>query len=166
MLRCAVDMRWKPGRSMVRTGLPADTKINMMRAEEFRSSADGDVIGMGLEVLTLPVRDDDRSREFHVDGFGFELDIDSQPSNAFRGVHVRPPGPACSIQFGVGLADAPPGSAKTNYPVGSDLVAARNELIERRVAVGEIRHKTPLGDWQGAWVSGDRAQSAGSRQLR
>lgn len=65
-----------------------------------------------------------------------------------------PPGSACSIQFGVGLTDAPPGFAKTNHLVVSDLVAARGKLIERGVAVSEIRHKHALGDRQGAWAPG------------
>jgi hypothetical protein len=48
---------------------------------------------------------------------------------------------ATSIQFGVGLTDAPVGSVRGLYLVVSDIEASRRELTDRGVAVSEIRHK-------------------------
>ncbi|MFI1834185.1 hypothetical protein [Streptomyces olivaceoviridis] len=40
------------------------------------------------------------------------------------------------------------------YLVVRDLEAARAEPAERGVHVGEIRHKAPLGTWQGCFEPG------------
>ena len=69
--------------------------------------------------------------------------------DGFRVVQVTPPGSACSIQFGDGLTDAVPGSARANYLVVADLEATRAELVARGIKVGDIRHKTPADTWAG-----------------
>jgi catechol 2,3-dioxygenase-like lactoylglutathione lyase family enzyme len=116
-----------------------------------------------IEVLILPVSDVDRARAFYTEKAGFTLDVDYQPSDDFRVVQLTPPGSACSIQVGVGLTDAAPGSARGISAVVEDLRAARDELLERGVDVGEIRHKSPRDDWRGGWAPGldpDRADYA------
>jgi hypothetical protein len=40
------------------------------------------------------------------------------------------------------------------YLVVTDLEAARSRLLERGVQVGEIRHKTPIGAWDGGFAPG------------
>jgi hypothetical protein len=40
------------------------------------------------------------------------------------------------------------------YLVVSDIEAARRHLLERGVEVGEIRHKTPIGAWNGGFAQG------------
>jgi catechol 2,3-dioxygenase-like lactoylglutathione lyase family enzyme len=107
-----------------------------------------------IEVITLPVSDVDRAVRFYVDQAGFTLDVDYSPSEGFRVVQLTPPGSSCSIQLGNGLTDAPTGSVRNVYLVVKDLEAARNRLVERGVEVGEIRHKTPLGAWDGSFASG------------
>jgi catechol 2,3-dioxygenase-like lactoylglutathione lyase family enzyme len=99
-----------------------------------------------LEVLTLPVADVDRALRFYRDQAGFALDVDYAPNGAFRVVQLTPPGSGCSIQFGT--------AAPAAYLVVTDLVAARAELRERGVDVGEIRHKTPAGAWDGGFAAG------------
>jgi len=100
------------------------------------------------------VSDVDRARKFYVDQVGFTLDVDYSASQAFRVVQLTPPGSSCSIQMGKGLTDAPAGSLRNVYLVVTDLEAARNRLIERGVDVGEIRHKTPVGAWDGGFAAG------------
>lgn len=85
---------------------------------------------------------------------GFHLDVDYGPSPDFRVVQLTPPGSACSVQIGVGLTDAEPGSVRGLYLVVPDLEGARAELAERGVDVGEIRHKAPLDAWQGGFEPG------------
>jgi catechol 2,3-dioxygenase-like lactoylglutathione lyase family enzyme len=112
-----------------------------------------------IEVITLPVSDVDRALRFYVDQVGFRLDVDYKPNDAFRVVQLTPPGSACSVQSGIGLTDASVGSLRNIYLVASDLEAARSLLLERGVKVGDIRHKTPIGAWDGGFALGiDRAR--------
>ena len=67
---------------------------------------------MKLEVVVVPVSDVDRSKAFYSERCGFNVDVDHQPSEAFRVVQLTPPGSACSVTIGKGLADMAPGSLK------------------------------------------------------
>ena len=107
-----------------------------------------------VEVITLPVSDVERALRFYVDQVGFTLDVDYSPNDAFRVVQLTAPGSSCSIQIGNGLTDAPAGSVCNVYLVVTDLEAARSLLIERGVEVGEIRHKMPIGAWDGGFAPG------------
>ena len=106
-----------------------------------------------LEVVTLAVRDVDRALAFYTKA-GFALDVDYHPTDGFRVVQLTPPGSSCSVQLGVGLTDAPPGSARATYLAVTDLEAARKELVARGVEVGDIRHKSPVDTWAGGWAPG------------
>ena len=107
-----------------------------------------------VEVVTLSVSDVERALRFYVDQVGFTLDVDYSPNDAFRVVQLTPPGSGCSIQIGKGLTDAPAGSLRNIYLVVTDLEAARTRLLERGVKVTEIRHKTPIGAWDGSFAPG------------
>jgi catechol 2,3-dioxygenase-like lactoylglutathione lyase family enzyme len=107
-----------------------------------------------LQVITLAVRDVDVARAFYVQGVGFALDVDYHPADDFRVVQLTPPGAACSVQFGTGLTDAPPGSARATYLVVTDIEAAHREMAGRGVPVSAIRHKSPAEDWKGDWRPG------------
>ena len=107
-----------------------------------------------IEVITLPVSDVERALRFYVDQVGFALDVDYSPNDSFRVVQLTPQGSNCSIQIGKGLTDASAGSLRNVYLVVKDLEAARIRLLERGVEVGEIRHKTPIGAWDGGFAPG------------
>lgn len=107
-----------------------------------------------VEVITLPVSDVDRALRFYAHQVGFTLDVDYRPNDAFRVVQLTPPGSSCSIQIGNGLTNAPVGSLRNVYLVVNDLEAARSRLLERGVKVGDIRHKTPIGAWDGSFAPG------------
>ena len=79
------------------------------------------------------------------------LDIDYSRNEAFRVVQLAPPGSSCSIQISNGLTNAPVGSLRNAYLVTTDLEAGRRPLLERGVEVGEIRHRTPIGAWDGGF---------------
>lgn len=111
-----------------------------------------------LEVVMVPVTDVDRALAFYTEQCGFNLDVDYQPNSDFRVVQLTPPGSACSIQIGVGLTDADPGSARNLCLVVNDIYEARNELLCRGVSIQPTRHKTSLDDWQGDLTDGPDAE--------
>jgi predicted enzyme related to lactoylglutathione lyase len=91
-----------------------------------------------LELVPIPVSDVDRAKAFYTDQVGFALDHDHTGSKAFRVVQMTPPGSACSIVIGNGLVRTAPGSVQGLHLVVSDIRAARRQLMERGVVVGEI----------------------------
>jgi catechol 2,3-dioxygenase-like lactoylglutathione lyase family enzyme len=91
-----------------------------------------------LEAVVVPVADVDRAKAFYVEQIGFEVDHDSWPSDGVRVVQLTPPGSACSIQIGIGIVDAEPGSLKRLLLVVPDIDAARAALVDRGVEVREI----------------------------
>jgi len=107
-----------------------------------------------IEVIILPVSDVERALRFYVDQAGFALDVDYAPNDAFRVVQLTPPGSSCSVQIGKGLTDAPVGSVRNVYLVVTDIEAARSRLLKRGVEVTEIRHKMPIGAWDGSFTPG------------
>ena len=111
-----------------------------------------------LQVITLSVSDVDKAMAFYTGQAGFVLDVDYYPAGDFRVVQLTPPGSACSVQIGVGVTDAPPGSARATYLAVTDIEAAHAELTARGVAVSAIRHKSPVDDWKGGWQPGTDPQ--------
>ena len=107
-----------------------------------------------LEVVILPVADPDTSLRFYRDDLGFTVDVDYAPAPGFRVVQLTPAGSSTSIQFGDGITDAAPGSARGLYLVVTDLLGARRDLLARGVVVGEIRHKDADGGWRGDFLPG------------
>lgn len=93
-----------------------------------------------LEVVVVPVSDVDRAKRFYSEQVGFVVDVDREISDAFRVVQMTPPGSACSVTIGKGLAEMAPGSLKGLQLVVSDIEAARAELVARGVAVSAIQH--------------------------
>ena len=92
-----------------------------------------------IEVVTIPVSDVDRARDFYADKVGFAVDIDHRISDDLRLVQLTPPGSACSIHLGKGTVDMEPGSIDGVFLVVRDLIAARDYLVERGVEVGELQ---------------------------
>ena len=99
---------------------------------------------MKLEVVVVPVSDVDRAKQFYK-GLGWREDADFVGDESFRIVQLTPPGSAASIQFGVGLTAAPPGSLRGAYLVVEDVEAARAELAERGAPVSAVFHEARLG---------------------
>ena len=106
-------------------------------------------VDLKLEVITLPVSDMDRAKEFY-GGLGWRLDADFR-SGADRAIQFTPPGSPCSIHFG---KNGKPGSAQGLFLVVSDIQAAREDLTRRGVEVSEVFHyAAPPGPFGGV-VSG------------
>jgi len=102
-----------------------------------------------LELVVVPVTDVDRAKAFYADKLGFVVDVDTQPAENVRVVQLTPPGSACSITIGKGIAEGVPGSLKGIQISVGDIEAAHAELVGRGVDVSPIRH---VG--QGGWEDG------------
>jgi catechol 2,3-dioxygenase-like lactoylglutathione lyase family enzyme len=97
---------------------------------------------MKIELITVPVSDVDRAKDFYVK-IGFNADHDVVVNPELRFVQLTPPGSACSICLGIGLTDAKPGSQPGIQMVIPDAQAAHDDLKKRGVEVSEV---TPL-EW-------------------
>jgi catechol 2,3-dioxygenase-like lactoylglutathione lyase family enzyme len=98
-----------------------------------------------LELVPVPVSDVDRAKAFYADQAGFSVDLDFSHGETFRVVQLTPPGSACSIAIGTGVVGTAPGSIQGLHLVVDDIHAARKELIERGVDVGEVQDMTAPG---------------------
>jgi catechol 2,3-dioxygenase-like lactoylglutathione lyase family enzyme len=97
-------------------------------------------MNVNLEVVSIPVSDVDRALEFYRDRLGWRVDADIKGGD-FRVVQLTPTGEGhTSIAFGSGIPMAPPGSMRHLELVTSDIVATREELVERGVNVTEVYH--------------------------
>ena len=92
-----------------------------------------------LEVVTIPVSDLDRARDFYAEKIGFAVDIDHRISDDLRLAQLTPSGSACSIHLGKGTVDMEPGSVDGVFLVVPDVRAARDELVRQGVEVGELQ---------------------------
>ena len=92
-----------------------------------------------LEVMIVPVTDQDRAIAFYRDQVGFHLDHRTS-TEQMDFAQLTPPGSGCSIVLGdentrQGMA---PGSLRGLQLVVSDAQAARQELLDRGVEVGDV----------------------------
>jgi catechol 2,3-dioxygenase-like lactoylglutathione lyase family enzyme len=92
-----------------------------------------------LEVITVPVSDVDRAKEFYAEKMAFNVDVDHQDGE-FRIVQFTPPGSACSITIGTTINPSEPGTLGGLQITVADIEQAHRELSERGVDVGEIQH--------------------------
>jgi catechol 2,3-dioxygenase-like lactoylglutathione lyase family enzyme len=94
---------------------------------------------MRLELIPLPVSDVERALAFYVDSVGFRLDHDHRVNDSLRFIQLTPPGSACSLTLGEGIAtDMAPGSLKGLQLVVGDIGQVHDELEARDVPVSGI----------------------------
>ena len=96
-------------------------------------------VTMKLEVVVIPVSNVDRAKEFY-SRLGWRLDADRAVADNFRLIQFTPPGSGSSIQFGVNLTSAAPGSAQALHLVVSDIVAGRQQLVAQGIDASEVFH--------------------------
>jgi catechol 2,3-dioxygenase-like lactoylglutathione lyase family enzyme len=95
-------------------------------------------VDMKLEVVVIPVSDADLAKEFY-SRLGWRLDADRTGDN-FRLIQFTPPGSGTSIQFGMNLTSAQPGSAQGSILAVSNIEAARQQLVANGVDASEVFH--------------------------
>jgi catechol 2,3-dioxygenase-like lactoylglutathione lyase family enzyme len=91
-----------------------------------------------LEVVTIPVSDLDRAKNFYAEKIGFNVDID-HTANDFRFLQLTPLGSSCSIHLRRASAEVPAGSIRDLFLVVADVRAARDYLVDQGVDVGEVQ---------------------------
>jgi catechol 2,3-dioxygenase-like lactoylglutathione lyase family enzyme len=97
---------------------------------------------MKLELVPIPVTDVERAKAFYVDKLDFHVDHDTRVSDRMRVIQLTPPGSACSIVMGTGMAEIDrmqPGSQSALHLVVGDAAAARAMLVSRGVAAGDVQ---------------------------
>jgi catechol 2,3-dioxygenase-like lactoylglutathione lyase family enzyme len=123
---------------------PSQKKESIMSTNEIRTndaaeSASVATADMKLEVVVVPVSDVDRAKEFY-SRLGWRLDADRSVGSSFRLVQFTPPGSGSSIQFGINLTSAAPGSAHAMLLAVSDIEVAHKELVARSVKASQVFH--------------------------
>ncbi len=93
---------------------------------------------MRLELVPILTTNVERSKAFYLDQVGFHLDHDVEPGNGMRVVQLTPPGSACSVVFGVGIAAAESTPVHGLHLVVDDVAGARDELLAKGVDVSGI----------------------------
>jgi catechol 2,3-dioxygenase-like lactoylglutathione lyase family enzyme len=117
----------------------AAVSTKAVRTNDPTSDAGVARVDMKFEVVVIPVSDVDRAKEFYAK-LGWRLDADFDGGKDFRVIQFTPPGSGCSIIFGKNVTPAAPGSAQGLYLIVSDVQAARKELLDRGVEIGEVFH--------------------------
>ena len=91
-----------------------------------------------LELVVVPVADQDLAKAFYVDTFGFDLIVDHQAGPDFRVIQASPPGSACAVALMRNPEAA--GTLQGLHIVVTDIDAARAELVARGVTPGALIH--------------------------
>jgi catechol 2,3-dioxygenase-like lactoylglutathione lyase family enzyme len=119
-----------------------------VRSQDSTATPPVGTVDMKLEVITIPVSDLDRAKEFY-QNLGWRLDADFRDGGE-RAVQLTPPGSGCSIHLG---KDAP-GPTQGIFLIVSDIEAARDDLVRRGVEVSEVFHFAKAPAPFGGRVSG------------
>ena len=98
---------------------------------------------MLIEVITVPVSDIEKAKEFYEKKLSFHVDGDWSVDNK-RFVQLTPVGSSCSIAIGEGITQAKPGSVDSIMLVVKDITAVHATLVEKGVEV-TAPEKMPWG---------------------
>jgi catechol 2,3-dioxygenase-like lactoylglutathione lyase family enzyme len=102
-----------------------------------------------LEVVSVPVSDQDRAKNFYRDKLGFSVQMDSSFGDGMRWVMLRPPGSATSITLVTWFDTMPAGSMKGAVLGCDDLDKTLAELSTRGVTFAEDEvQEAPWGRWK------------------
>ena len=96
-------------------------------------------------VVSVPVSDQDRARDFYVETLGFELRRDVSFGNGQRWVEVAPRGAQTALTLVTWFPSMPPGSLRGLAIGAADVDAAYAELRRRGVAFDGPLQDVPWG---------------------
>ena len=98
-----------------------------------------------IQLISLPVADQDRALSFYVDVLGFDLVRDNPMGPGQRWVQVAPPGAQTSVTLVTWFPTMPPGSAKGMVLESDDLDADVAALAAKGLAIEGGIESQPWG---------------------
>jgi catechol 2,3-dioxygenase-like lactoylglutathione lyase family enzyme len=98
-----------------------------------------------IQLLSVPVSDQDRARDFYVNTLGFELVFDNPMGPDQRWVQVRPKGSQTSITLVTWFDTMPPGSLKGLVVETDDLQGDIEAFAARGVKIADGVQDAPWG---------------------
>ncbi len=102
-----------------------------------------------LEVVSVPVSDQQRAKQFYVEKLGFTVQMDSQFGESMRWVMLRPPGSGTSVTLVTWFDTMPAGSLKGSVLGCDDLEKTLADLAGRGVTFTEEEiQEAPWGRWK------------------
>jgi len=103
-----------------------------------------------LEVISVPVSDQDRAKSFYTEALGFSVEMDSSFADGnMRWVALRPPGSGTAITLVTWFDTMPAGSLKGLVLGCDDLEETLAELTARGVTFAEDEiQEAPWGRWK------------------
>jgi catechol 2,3-dioxygenase-like lactoylglutathione lyase family enzyme len=116
----------------------------------------------GVQVVSVPVSDQDNARAFYTDTLGFELRAENTFGEGARWMEVAPRGSATSLTLVTWFAAMPPGSLQGLVFAVDDVRATYEELLAKGDARGatsgvprsrwqRIRDRRPVGGERGRY---------------
>ena len=87
----------------------------------------------GIQIVPVPVADQERARAFYVDTLGFEMRADDSWGEGMRWVEVAPKGSAISLTLVTWFESMPPGTLQGLVVGADDIQATYDELVARGV---------------------------------
>jgi catechol 2,3-dioxygenase-like lactoylglutathione lyase family enzyme len=96
-------------------------------------------------VVSVPVSDQDRAKEFYVDKLGFELEGDDESMPGIRWVRVAPAGGTTSLALVTWFESMPPGSLQGLVLSSDDIQAEYENLVAKGVRFDGPPQRRPWG---------------------
>lgn len=93
---------------------------------------------MKIDVVSIPVSDQDRAKTFYADVLGFEVVRDNAFGNGQRWVQLRPPGGEASITLVTWFEGMRPGAVQGLVLQVEDIERLQADLKERGLEIGEV----------------------------
>ncbi len=103
-----------------------------------------------LEVISVPVSDQDRAKNFYTEKLGFSVEMDSSfGEGSMRWVALRPPGSGTAVTLVTWFDTMPAGSLNGSVLGCDDLETTLAELTARGVEFAEDGiQEAPWGRWK------------------
>jgi len=98
-----------------------------------------------VKVISVPVSDQERAKEFYVEKLGFELTRDDDSIPGIRWVQVTPKGGAPSLTLVTWFETMPPGSLQGLVLASENLTAECDRLAAEGVTFDRLLEEQPWG---------------------
>jgi catechol 2,3-dioxygenase-like lactoylglutathione lyase family enzyme len=99
----------------------------------------------GVQVVSVPVSDQDRARAFYTDTLGFELRTENAFGEGMRWIEVAPRGSTTSLTLVTWFEAMPPGSLQGLVFAVDDVHATYDELLAKGVPFDFAPREMPGG---------------------